>query len=159
MRAAVRNDGRISSTLCPLLRVQEACLYEKMENGGRVEMKDLQFSEILRMQHELWEKHAHEWSPLEPKYARNSLLWMLGEIGEVIEIIKKCEEEKIEADADIKRAFTEELCDVLMYFGDVLLRYEITAEMLAEAYVRKHNKNMQRSFAADEKVFEEGLKK
>ena len=120
-------------------------------------MKDLSFNEMLKMQYELWEKHKDEWSPLEPQYARNHFLWMIGEIGEVLEIIKKCEENRIMNDINIKSAFTEELCDVLMYFNDILLRYNITAEDIAVAYAKKHAKNMNRDFETEENNFADNL--
>ena len=120
-------------------------------------MKDLTFQEMLKMQYELWEKHKDEWSPLEPKYARNHFLWMIGEMGEVLEIIKKCEEDRIMNDTDVKAAFTEELCDVLMYFNDILLRYKITAEDIAVAYSKKHSKNMKRDYEAEENTFADNL--
>ena len=39
---------------------------------------------------------------------------------------------------------TEELADVLMYFGDVLLCYGVTPEELKAAYEAKFRKNMTR---------------
>jgi hypothetical protein len=65
---------------------------------------DLSFSEMLKMQYELWEKHKDTWSPLEPEFARDSLLWMIGEAGEVIDIIKKCGETRIMTDSNVKLA-------------------------------------------------------
>jgi NTP pyrophosphatase (non-canonical NTP hydrolase) len=121
-------------------------------------MDDLSFSAMLKMQYSLWEENKALWSPLEPEYARNSLLWMMAEVGEVIDIIKKCGESRIIEDKNIKKAFVEELCDVLMYFNDTLLRYDISAEEIAAAYTDKHNKNMSRSFAAEEKAFAENLR-
>ena len=120
-------------------------------------MKDLSFQDMLKMQYELWEKHKNEWSPLEPKYARNHFLWMIGEIGEVLDIIKKCDEERIMSDDNIKSAFTEELCDVLMYFNDILLRYKITAEDIAISYEKKHAKNMKRNYETEENNFADNL--
>ena len=52
-------------------------------------MSDLKLSEMMAMQKELWEKYRDSWSPMEPLYARNSILWMIEELGEVIAIIKK----------------------------------------------------------------------
>ena len=120
-------------------------------------MKDINFNEMLKMQHELWEKNKDTWSPLEPRYARNHFLWMIGEIGEVLDIVKKCEEERIMSDTGIKTAFTEELCDVLMYFNDILLRYKISPEDIATAYVRKHHKNMNRDYIIERDNFANNL--
>lgn len=109
-------------------------------------MNDLKISEMQKMQYELWEKYKDKWSPLEPKFAHDSLLWMIEEIGEVIAIIKKRGETDIITDFDLRRQFIEELVDVFMYFNDVLLRYEISPEEVSNAYVLKHEKNMERDF-------------
>lgn len=118
----------------------------------------MDITEMLACQRELWEIHKDEWSPLEPKYARNSLLWMMGEIGEVIEIIKKSGDERIVSDNAVKAAFTEEMVDVLMYWCDTLLRYGITGEEIASAYRKKHEKNMRRSYKTEDKAFTDNLK-
>jgi len=116
-------------------------------------MIDLTFQQMLKMQHELWERNKDKWSPIEPSYARDHFLWMIGELGEALEIIKKCGEERIMTDADLKAAFTEEMCDVLMYFNEILLRYDISAEDMARAYTKKHQKNMKRDYSAEEDNF------
>ena len=36
---------------------------------------------LMRMQRELYEKHRDTWDPLQPEYARNSLLWLVEEVG------------------------------------------------------------------------------
>ena len=112
-------------------------------------MKDLSFGDMLKMQHELWEKNKDIWPPVEPQSARNHFLWMIGEIGEVLDIIKKCGENRIMSDEHIKDVFTEELCDVLMYFNHVLLHYGISAEDIALAYTKKHRHNMNRDYLAE----------
>ena len=121
------------------------------------DLKDLTFQEMLGMQRELWEKYKNEWSPLEPRYAREHFLWLFAEIGEVIDIIKKCGEDGIMNDAKIRAVFTEELCDVLMYFNDILLRYKISPEDMAVAYTEKHGRNMKRDYAAERNTFAENL--
>jgi len=120
-------------------------------------MKDLNFQQMLEMQQNLWEKNKNTWSPLDPKHARNHFLWMIGEIGEVLDIIKKCGEDRIMNDPDIKTAFIEELCDVQMYLSDILLRYQISPEDIATAYEKKHNKNMNRDYIAKNKDFASNL--
>lgn len=120
-------------------------------------MEDISFEEMLKMQRHLWEKNKDIWSPLEPEYGRNSILWMMAEVGEVIDIIKKCGETAIMTDESIKASFTEELCDVLMYFNDTLLKFNISSEDMATAYIKKHNKNMNRNFNEECKVFTDHL--
>jgi len=109
-------------------------------------MKDLKISEMLQMQKALWEKHKDSWSPLEPAFARNSILWMIEELGEVIAVIKKRGESEIMNDSVLRREFITELADVFMYFNDVLLRYEVTPEEISEVYIAKYNENMRRDF-------------
>ena len=50
----------------------------------------------------------------------------------------------ITEDPQIRRHFIEELCDVMMYFNDVMLCYDITPEELEEVYQEKHRRNMER---------------
>jgi len=101
---------------------------------------------MMAMQKELWEKYQDRWSPMEPLYARNSILWMIEELGEVIAIIKKREETAIMNDLQVRSAFVEEFADVLMYLTDALLRYRITPDELSAAYIEKHRINMTRDF-------------
>jgi len=108
---------------------------------------------MLKMQYNLWEAHKDKWEPMEPLYARESLLWMIEEVGEVISIIKKKGEDNIQSDPHVKAAFTEELCDVLMYYLDTLNRYGISAEDLSKAFAKKHNYNMKRDFSAQHDNF------
>lgn len=112
-------------------------------------MNDIAMSEMQAMQRELWEQNREKWSPLEPYFARNSILWMMEELGEVISLIKKREEADIVKNPATHSAFVEELADVLMYYNDVLLRYGITPGELGEAYRRKHAKNMGRDYEGE----------
>lgn len=108
--------------------------------------KDLNISDMMKMQLELWEVNKDRWSPMEAKYGRNFLLWMIEEMGEVIAIIKKKGDNAIMEDESIRASFVEEMSDVLMYYNETLLRYGITAEEISSAYVKKHNKNMGRNY-------------
>ena len=69
---------------------------------------------------------------------------MIGEIGEVIDIVKKHGGESACGDAELREQLIEELADVLMYYNDVLLCCGISAEELKKAYIRKFEKNMKR---------------
>ena len=107
---------------------------------------DLKVSDMMEMQRELWELHRDKWSPMEPEYGRNFLLWMVEELGEVIAIVKKKGDAAIAADPAVRGAFTEEMSDVLMYFMDTLLRYGVSPQELSEAYLNKHGANMGRDY-------------
>ena len=107
-------------------------------------MAEFTVNEMLEMQRKLQEKYKEKWEPLSPESARHSLLWMVGEIGEVIDIVKKRGGTKASADAEIRKDLVEELTDVLMYYNDILLCFGITADELKQAYVAKFEKNMTR---------------
>ena len=46
-------------------------------------------SEMQEMQKALQEKYKDKWEPICAEIGQNKLLWMIGEIGEVIDIVKK----------------------------------------------------------------------
>lgn len=107
-------------------------------------MSDFTLDEMLAMQEKLQEKYKDRWEPIGPDVGQNKLLWMVGEIGEVIDVIKKHGAQKAIEDPELRHALVEEMADVLMYYGDVMLCYGITAEELKEAYVHKFERNMTR---------------
>ena len=107
-------------------------------------MDDFTVKEMLEMQQTLQEKYKDKWEKICPEIGKNKLLWMIGEIGEVIDIVKKNGDIKSVEDADLRKHLVEEMADVLMYYNDVLLCYGISDEELKEAYVSKFEKNMKR---------------
>lgn len=108
--------------------------------------KDLCFSDTLSMSKELWELHKNEWSPMEPEYAKNFILYMVEEIGEVIAIVKKKSLHDVMAKGLVREHLIEELADILMYYNDTLNRFNISAEELARVYTKKHNNNLKRDY-------------
>lgn len=109
-------------------------------------MADLSFSDILAMQRVLQAAHEGEWTKLMPSTGRDSLLWMVEELGEAAAVIKKKGDGAIMDNPTVRNGFVEELCDVLMYFGDVMLCYGITPGELGDAFRTKHNYNMRRDY-------------
>ncbi len=107
-------------------------------------MADFGINEMLDMQKELQEKYKDKWEAISPEAGKHKLLWMIGEVGEVIDIVKKNGGTKAAADAELRKNLVEELADVLMYFNDVLLCYGISADELKDSYVRKFERNMKR---------------
>jgi len=109
-----------------------------------IKTNDFSINEMLEMQRILQEQYKEKWKPICPERGKDQLLWMIGEIGEVIDIFKKhgsgtaCRDEKWRA------SLIEELADVLMYYNDVLLCYGISAEDLKQSYINKFEKNMKR---------------
>ena len=107
-------------------------------------MNDFGINEMLEMQKALQEKYKDKWEGISPEIGKNKLLWMVGEIGEVIDVIKKNVDHKACEESAERSHLVEELADVLMYYNDVLLCYGITAEELKAAYTEKFHKNMGR---------------
>lgn len=101
-------------------------------------------NEMIEMQKELQEKYKDKWEVISPEAGKHKLLWMIGEIGEVIDVVKKNGDEKCCNDYDLRKHLIEEMADVLMYYNDVLLCYGITEDELKEAYISKFQNNMKR---------------
>ena len=107
-------------------------------------MSDFGINDMLEMQESLQEKYKDIWKPICPDRGKDQLLWMIGEIGEVIDIVKKHSGEKACQDAELRKNLIEEMVDVLMYYNDVLLCYGISEAELKQAYINKFEKNMNR---------------
>ncbi len=107
-------------------------------------MEDFTVNEMLELQRKLQERYKDKWKPLSPEVGKNKLLWMIGEVGEVIDIIKKNGSQKSMEDVGLRTHLVEELADVLMYYNEVLLCHGITAEELKKAYTEKIERNMSR---------------
>ncbi len=52
-------------------------------------MEDFSVNEMLDMQRRLQDRYKDKWGELSPEIGKQQLLWMIGEIGEVIDIVKK----------------------------------------------------------------------
>ena len=107
-------------------------------------MEDFSVNNMLEMQRVLQEQYKNKWEEISPEAGKHKLLWLLGEIGEVIDIIKKNGDTKSVEDKELREHLVEEMADVLMYYNDVLLCYGISADELKEAYIAKFEKNMKR---------------
>lgn len=107
-------------------------------------MNNFDFNEMQEMQKELQEKYKDKWGGLSPEKGIPMLLWLYGELGEVGDIIKKNGSEAILGDKEVRDHFIEELCNVMMYFNDIMLCYSVSPEELKEIYLKKHEINMSR---------------
>ena len=107
-------------------------------------MSDFSINEMLEMQIRLQDKYKDKWEKISPETGKNKLLWMIGEIGEVIDIVKKNGDIKASNDVELRKDLVEEMADVLMYYNDVMLCYGISADELKQAYTAKFKKNMTR---------------
>lgn len=105
---------------------------------------DFSIGEMHEMQKKLQDKYKDIWEGISPEVGQNKLLWMIGEIGEVIDVVKKNGWEEAVRNPERRKDLVEELADVLMYYNDVLMCYDITAEELKKAYTEKFQRNMTR---------------
>ena len=110
----------------------------------KISMNNFSIKEMLTMQKESQDKYKDKWETISPEAGKHKLLWMIGEIGEVIDIIKKNGDTNTVEDKELRKQLVEEMADVLMYYNDVLLCYGISEEELKEAYISKFEKNMKR---------------
>lgn len=107
-------------------------------------MDNFGFNEMQEIQKELQEKYKDQWGGPYPEKAVRMILWAFAELGEAADIMKKNGDTAILNDKEVRNRFIEELCNVMMYFNDVMLCYSITPQELKEIYLKKHEKNMSR---------------
>ena len=107
-------------------------------------MEDFTMNEMQEMQRILQNKYKDKWEAISPETGQSKLLWMVGEIGEVIDIVKKNGGREASENPERRRHLVEELADVLMYYNDIMLCYGITPEELKQVYTEKFQRNMKR---------------
>lgn len=104
----------------------------------------LDMANMREMQRVLQERYAGWWETVDPDHGKNKMLWMLAELGEAIQVVKRHPSSDIMQDEAIRHDFVEELADVLMYFNDILLCYDVSPEEFEQIYRAKHERNMTR---------------
>ena len=80
-------------------------------------MSNFSINEMQSMQKELQDKYKEKWERICPETGKNKFLWMIGEIGEVIDIIKKNGDKSAVADSSVREHLIEEMADVLMCYA------------------------------------------
>ena len=115
---------------------------------------NLDMKTLMDMQTELQDMHKHDWSPICPESTIMHMLWMVGEIGEAIDVIKKMGAKNLTSGTKIREHFVEEMGDVLMYFIDVLQCCGVTYDEFCAVYKKKHEHNMHRDYVAEHVGYE-----
>ena len=118
-------------------------LMERLHPAG-AEKGAFTIGQMMDMQKTMYEKYHETWAPFTVRTGKEHILWMISEIGEVIDIIKKNGDENACTDPALRAHLVEELVDVLMFYNDVLICYGITEEELKEGYLKKFQRNMVR---------------
>ena len=106
--------------------------------------EDFGLREMQEIQRELQEKYKDKWNPLSPEQGKDQLLWLMSELGEVADIMKKEGVQSIMDSEETRRRFIEEMADVMMYYNDVLLCYGVSVEEFGRVHLEKHRRNMER---------------
>ena len=117
---------------------------DKTEKVEVAIMNDFGLNEMQEMQKKLQDKYKNKWEQISPETGKYKLLWMIGEIGEVIDIVKKHGGLEASTDIELRKDLVEEMADVLMFYNDVMLCYGISVDELRQAYTAKFEKNMER---------------
>ncbi len=104
----------------------------------------LNFEDMQQMQKALQDRYAGWWEPIDPDHGRNKILWMLAELGEAIQVAKRHSSAEIMEEGHVRHDFVEELADVLMFFNDILLCYDISPAEFEAVYRAKYERNMTR---------------
>lgn len=107
---------------------------------------EISIEEMMDMSNLLFEKNKERWTPKTPASNINFVCWLVAEIGEVIDIIKKKGTEKIMNDPDVRQEMIEEITDCYMYLADILNRYEYTSDEFSDVYRKKMSFNLNRDY-------------
>lgn len=107
-------------------------------------MANMSISRMQEIQRELQAKYGDDWIQMAPENGHYSVLWAIGEVGEMIDIIKKQGYDAIMNDPDVRTDFIKEWVDVMMFMTDVTLCFDMSAEEITRLYEEKHAYNMKR---------------
>ena len=104
-------------------------------------MNNFGINEMQEMQKALRDKYKDRWGELTPEVGKNQLLWMVGEIGEVIDIVKKHLAQGHELDKD---RILGELGDIAWYLAEAATALDMDLEDVLQANIDKLKKRRER---------------
>lgn len=107
--------------------------------------ENISIKEMLNLSKELKARHP-EWGKVTPDSNIYWLGWLVGEIGEVIDIVKKKGVEKIMRDPETRKEMIEELADCYMFLADILNRYKFSHADFSKTYFKKMDYNFKRDY-------------
>jgi NTP pyrophosphatase (non-canonical NTP hydrolase) len=110
-------------------------------------MTPITISEMMELSEKLYKLHENDWMKKTPESNIYWVGWLVGEIGEVIDIIKKKGVDKIMNDKSTRHEMLKEITDCYMYLADILNRYEFTDEEFSEVYRDKMKFNLNRDYS------------
>ncbi len=109
-------------------------------------MTTISISEMMEFSKKLYKKHENYWEHT-PESNIYWVSWLVGEIGEMIDIIKKKGADKIMNDKTTRLEMLKEIADCYMYLADILNRYEFTDKEFSKVYREKMNYNFSRDYS------------
>ena len=118
---------------------------ERGLNPTNIIMKTITISEMMELSEKLYKKNEDYWDN-SPESNIHWVCWLVGEIGEVIDIIKKKGTDKIMNDKSTRLEMLKEIADCYMYLADILNRYEFTDKEFSKVYRDKMNYNLKRDY-------------
>ncbi len=108
--------------------------------------KNISIEDMLTLSMQLYQKHKREWRAMTPENNIYWIAWLVGEIGEVIDILKKEGTKRIMHNPKVRQTMLLEITDCYMYLADILNRYKFTAQEFSQAYFTKMNYNFKRKY-------------
>ena len=109
-------------------------------------MSPVTISEMMELSEKLYKLHENDWMKKTPESNIYWVSWLVAEVGEVIDIIKKKGVDKIMNDEGTRHEMLEEITDCYMYLSDILNRYEFTDEEFSKVYRNKMKYNLNRDY-------------
>lgn len=103
---------------------------------------NLDISQMMQLSKKLYAQHKDSWMPMTPESGIYWIAWLVGEVGEVIDVVKKKGHEKITSDPEVRKEMLLEVVDCYMYLADILNRYGYTAKDFSNAYKEKMEHNL-----------------
>ncbi|MBP6866426.1 MAG: nucleotide pyrophosphohydrolase [Candidatus Pacebacteria bacterium] len=110
--------------------------------------KNISVDKMLSLSKELYEKNKDKWPAMDPETGLAWVAYLVAEVGEVIDIIKKKKTEQIVSNPEVRLEMLEEIADCYMYLADILNSFHFTSEEFSLVYQEKMEKNMQRSYVS-----------
>ena len=110
-------------------------------------MSSITISEMMKLSNKLYRLHENDWMEKTPESNIYWIAWLVGEIGEVIDIIKKKGVDKIMNDKSTRHEMLEEIVDCYMYLADILNRYEFSDKEFSAVYRDKMAYNLNRDYS------------
>jgi len=107
--------------------------------------ENISIKEMIALSKKLREKHP-EWGKPTPESNVSWFAWLVVEIGEAIDIIKKKGVKKIMEDKQTREEMIVEIADCYMFLADILDRYKFSHRDFSKAYFRKMEQNLKRDY-------------